>query len=229
MKKQTIIILLFITIFLCINIYAQIKDVKKDTENKKNSKSTVDYKLTASTNTYLEIEYTPDYPDNTNYNFALSVGKNKPGEPDLGTRVFPVFFPSQLNNKAEILDLKYTDVQNIDIKPVPRLKRADNIYENLYDYIKNEKLYNTNAFFPGSFAAVSQDGVIRNKYFGYLNISPLLYNPVTKVLRKLSYIKVRVYFGSAPLYSPRTNTSFKGKNNYHSNNQKGNKRNCGSK
>ncbi len=42
-------------------------------------------------------------------------------------------------------------------------------------------------------------------------------------------LTVPIKFGSAPLYSPRTNTSFKGKNNYHSNNQKGNKRNCGSK
>ena len=43
-------------------------------------------------------------------------------------------------------------------------------------------------------------GVLRNKYFGFLNIYPVQYNPATNSIRKYSYIRVRLKFANSPVY-----------------------------
>jgi hypothetical protein len=171
--------------------------------NKKNISPdhNTDYNIVSSNNSYIEIDYYPKYTSNNNFDFYNSIRKNTPGYPDLGMRSFSVILPTDKNNKAEIIDYKYSDINNQDVLPVPTLKKSNNKFEALYDYIKNDKVYNQNSFFPVSFIKLEQNGIVRNKYFGSLDITPCIYNPLNKTLRKLSYIKIRIYFGGSPIYS----------------------------
>ena len=113
-------------------------------------------------------------------------------------RSFRLFFPRIKTTKQKLIDYKYSDINNQDVLPVPTPKKSNNKFEALYDYIKNDKVYNQNSFFPVSFIKLEQNGIVRNKYFGSLDITPCIYNPLNKTLRKLSYIKIRIYFGGKP-------------------------------
>ena len=164
-----------------------------------NNENTIDFKVTASNNSYLEIEYYPKYK-NDSYDFLNALrNSDKFGEPNLGYRLFPVVLPTPKNNHIEVIDYKFKESFNADIKPIPTPKRANNKLEMLYDYIKDNKIYNDNAFFPAKVAFLKHDGIARHHYFGSISVYPVVYNPVTKTVKKYSYIKFRVTFGGSPI------------------------------
>lgn len=159
-----------------------------------------DFNVLNSTNKYLELEFTPAYTnDGIGFNNSLQ-HSDRYGSPDVGYRAFPLFLPSHKNNRIEIIDIKYDEILNIEIKPVPTPKRANNKYEILYDYRINEKIYNINSFYPQEPAILVENGVIRNRYSGSLCIYPVQYNPLTKQVKKILYIRLRVVFGSNPIF-----------------------------
>jgi hypothetical protein len=117
MKTNKLIVFTVLSLAVCLSAFSQEKTVKNDV--------LTDYKIIASNNSYIEIEYYPKYL-NKNNDFYLALNKNKPGEPDLKVRSFSVIFPSSINNTAEILDYRYSEEANIDISPVPHIKPANN-------------------------------------------------------------------------------------------------------
>lgn len=157
-----------------------------------------DYKVVASNNSYLEIEFTPQYSDDINFLNAFNNSSDF-GKPDLKSRTFSFILPGNKNNKVDILESKYIDKGNVDVKPVPKPKRANNKLEFLYDYTADNKIYSTNSFYPSNNLSLKQDKTIRDKYVGMLQIYPVVYNPVTKTIRKYSYIKVRITFSDRPV------------------------------
>ena len=194
-------ILIITTIFLISgNLLSQYREHTQKVEKQiKNYESTKDFKVTASNSSYLEIEFYPKYiNDSHDFENALR-NADKFGEPNLGFRLFPVILPTLKNNRVEVIDYKYSESFNIDIKPVPTPKRTNNKYEMLYDYIKDNNVYNNNTFFPKSIALLEQDGIVRHNYFGSIHVFPVVYNPVTKKVKKYSYIKFRVTFGGSPM------------------------------
>lgn len=159
-----------------------------------------DIKIINSTSTYVEISYSPDYiNDIVARNSIVEVSKT--GNPQITVRSIPVFLPSRDNNRIEILDVRYSDIRNVDIQPIPSLtKSKDDIPE--FKFEKNEKVYNINSFYPSDFAFFEYSGIIRDKNLGHIKIYPVIYNPVTKVARKITGITVRISFGSSPVSSP---------------------------
>ena len=193
-------------IFLLSNsLISQVRvDTKTHEVQKKISEETLDYKIITSNNSYLEIEFFPRYKG-SNFNFQDALfHSDKFGQPEVGFRLFPVILPTIQNNRVEVLDYKYDESFNVEVRPVPTPKRANNKYEMLYDFLKDDKVYRTNSFFPKDVATVNYDGMVRQYYFGTVIINPVMYNPVTRVVRKYSYIKFRVTFGGNPIIINKT-------------------------
>jgi len=203
-------VVLIVLLLLNTSIFSQNeKQVKQssptDSRTNKSSKqeATVpDFKVLTSNQSYIEIEYTPQYTG-SNYDFDNSqVNGKKYGEPDLRYRSFPVFLTSQINNKVEVIDSKFELVNNVDIKPIPTPKKVIKDKEETIgsEYIKNDKSYSLNKFLPSDFPVkFGTIGAVRNRYLGNVIINPVEYNPVSKTVKKYSYIKVRITFGSSPI------------------------------
>lgn len=176
-------------------------------QSKKDNESVIksdlpDYKIIASTSTYLEIEFTPNFLDDINFrNSSFSTADF--GKPNLGSRTFSFILPGNRNNRVEILESKYSDKNNIEVKPVPKPKKANNKLELLNDYIPDNKVYLNNSFYPSNITDIKQDKTLRDKYLGMVQVYPVVYNPVSKTIRKYSYIRLRITFGDRPVISQR--------------------------
>lgn len=163
-----------------------------------------DINVINSTNAYVEISYEPEYVNDIVSKYSV-LELSKTGYPQVTVRAIPVYLPSSSNNRVEILDVRYTEIRNIEIQPIPDLTRKKGEIPE-YKFTKNEKVYNSNTFYPSEFASFEYGGIFRNKNLGYIKIYPVIYNPVTKVARKISKITVRITFSSAPVISTRKNT-----------------------
>ncbi|HMR40124.1 MAG TPA: type IX secretion system sortase PorU [Ignavibacteria bacterium] len=167
--------------------------------DKTESKVISDYRILTSNESYIEIEFTPDYKGDLDFNNSVSNVSNY-GDPDILFRTFPVFFPGTTGNTAEVTDSRYVEIQNVEVLPVPTIKNSKDKEGYIPVFTENQKVYSINKNFPGDLAGINTIGALRNRYIGNLNIYPLQYNPVTKTLKKYSYLKVRVKFGTNPLY-----------------------------
>jgi len=199
-NKQEYTILLFLSLivtFLLINTgFAQRAE-------KEEIKEFSDYKIISSNQAYIEIEFTPQYKGNLDFNNSVS-NVNNYGDPDILFRTFPVFFPGASGNTAEVVDSRSEEIQNVDVLPVPSIKNAKDKEGYIPVFNENEKIYSANKNFPGYVSLIKNFGALRNRYFGNLNIFPLQYNPVTKSLVKYTYIRVRIKYGSNPVLLNKT-------------------------
>ena len=159
-----------------------------------------DFKIIVSNNSYLEVEFYPQYTSKNILSFNFETKSfEEPGNPDVSYRGFPVFLPVKTNNSLEIIDYKYDAINNIDVNPVPTPEKSEKDKEIIYKYNKNQDIYNKNSFYPQEIGDLGNVGTIRNRYFTSAKIYPIQYNPVSKVLRKYSYIRFRINFGGNPL------------------------------
>ncbi|HMS33467.1 MAG TPA: type IX secretion system sortase PorU [Ignavibacteria bacterium] len=157
-----------------------------------------DFRVLNSTESYIEIEFNPSYTSQTD--FANSISNNSLyGSPDLKLRSFPLYLPGNSGNIVEIVDSKFEDVPNVEILPVPTLKISKDKDGVEPVFGRDDKIYNDNKFFPGDAAYVKNSGALRNRYFGYLYLYPVQYNPATNSIRKYTYIRVRVKFTDSPV------------------------------
>ncbi len=178
---------------------------QKNDNRKLNFDSPVDFKILSTNNSYVEVEYIPKYTSATEF---MNVVHNSSliGKPDLGSRNFPVITPGNINNRIEIIDVRFEDLSNIDVKPVPTPKPGNNKLEVLYDFIYDNNIYSSNSVFPKSNAEFIQDGIFRDKYVGIAQINPVQFNPLSKSVRRITSIKFRIVFGTNPLNSNRINS-----------------------
>lgn len=184
-------LLLIITLLLINTGYTQ-KNSFVSNEN------TPDYKILNSTESFIELEFFPSYISQTD--FVNSISNNSLyGSPDVKLRSFPLYFPGKSGNTVEIIDSKYEEVQNIEILPVPTIKISKDKDGVEPVFSKDEKVYNENKFFPGEAAYIKNSGALRNRYFGYLYMYPVQYNPATNSVRKYTYIRVRIKFYDSPV------------------------------
>jgi gingipain R len=116
--------------------------------------------------------------------------------PDLPKLSFSIVIPNQKNSEIEIIESHYTDYQAVDIAPSKgRLLRNTDPASIPYTY---GEIYQNNAFFPSNLAALNQPYVLRDFRGQTVEIHPVQYNPVSKVLRVYSDLTVRVnYAGSS--------------------------------
>lgn len=174
-----------------------------------------DYKILASNNLYIELEFYPQYlqPAEFIYNnesFIRLTFENaksdllgNSGKPNIGSRVFSVILPSEEGNKVTVVDYDVKEANNINLAPVPTAERRDpnrRDFENTeYAYIKDNNIYSQNKYFPEQIAAIEAAGLVRETALGILVINPIQYNPASKTLKQYTRIRVRVNFGASPL------------------------------
>ena len=158
---------------------------------------TVDYNIISSDTKGFEIEYFPTF-DNSNKTINTLADVSKTGAPELAYRPFPLFLPSPDNNRLDIVEVRYEEINNVDIQPVPQIKKGKESVPE-YDYIKDNNIYGQNKYYPEKSASLETGSMVRDKYLGNLKIYPAIYNPVTKSLKRIKYIRVRVNFGGSPI------------------------------
>lgn len=157
---------------------------------------TIDYKIISSDSKGIELEYVPVYDNDINA-INTSSDVSHPGAPEVSYRSFPIFLPSENGNSIEIIDIQYEDVYNVDIQPVPRLKRGkESITE--FEYLRDDKVYQQNKFYPEKSTNLEYSGIFREKYLGNLKVYPIIYNPVSKSVKKIKYLRVKINFVSSP-------------------------------
>lgn len=194
MKKKVIVSNLILFILMISIAFPQNRNPKNNFGN--------DIEIISINQSSVEFIYYPKYINNyiAENTFSEII---KPGYPDIPIRSIPVFLPSFENNRLEIIDFKYSEINNIDIAPIPNLKKTkDGLYD--YDYVKDASIYNSNDFYPKSFAEFSQGGILRNKYLGHIKIYPVIYNPFLKIIKKLDFIRIRISFGGYPVLMNKT-------------------------
>jgi len=155
------------------------KIINKPFTSSENSKFTnpEDFRVLNSNNSYVEFEFIPKYTSSAEFLNAvhdcISIGK-----PDIGSRNFTVITPGDVNNRIEILEVRYEDLLDVEVKPIPTPQKGNGNIEVRYDYIYDNTVYSSNSLYPKLNADFFQDGKFRNKYFGVARINPVQFNPL---------------------------------------------------
>jgi hypothetical protein len=123
------------------------------------------------------------------------------GAPGLAKLTASIVIPDEAEMKIEVIDFTFTEIDNIRIAPSKgNLLRTVDPAGVPYEYGKE---YETDAFYPGNLAGLGEPYIIRDLRGQTVIVNPFQYNPVTKVLRVYSEIKVRVSptggYGENPL------------------------------
>lgn len=117
---------------------------------------------------------------------------NDEGMPDLpGTGHF-IAIPQGATASVNIIRMQTETIQNINISPAPRIPKTTE--NGPLEYLKNNSVYYTNAFYPANPVSLSGSTQIRGVDMVMLGITPFQYNPVTKELIVLRDIELEVIF-----------------------------------
>ncbi len=187
------------------------KQVRSNTDNER----TADYKVISSNSSYIEIEFYPNYEPQKKVNYngesfsevnfenGIDKGIKSAGEPGLKSRLFPVILPGETGNTVTVIDYDVNEVTGFNLAPIPGVRYKDPkswSFENIeFTFTKDSKTYSGNKFLPEKIAELSTPGSVRELLIGDLKINPVQYDPVTKVLKQYTRIKVRINFGSNPV------------------------------
>ncbi len=180
------------------------------------SKEVPDYRILASNESFIELEYYPHYTAGetitvngaqyTTIDFDNSETSNptEASHPELKRRVFSVFLPGMENNIAAVVDYDAADINSFRLAPAPgyymkdtRKKGFDNIEAR---YSVNPAYYSENSFSPQKPVELAGIQETRDLVTGVLRIYPYMYNPASSTLRKYTRIRIRITFGSKPAF-----------------------------
>jgi len=218
MKESKNLVLIFV--LACSVLFSQDKGLLNEKqgnsfiENMLSAGETADYKIISSNSSYIEIEFYPsnitgekiNYKGETfdSYNFEGGVPYNtkSAGEPDLKYRAFNIALPSDFNNSVQVLDFDVKNLSNVNLAPVPFINYLDPYnasFENItYSYIKGSK-FAENKFFPENISSLGGTGNVRELTTAVLKVYPFQYNPLSRIMKVYTRVRVRVSFGSKPL------------------------------
>jgi hypothetical protein len=112
------------------------------------------------------------------------------GNPDLQKLTASVLIPDEAEMQVNVISSDFYDVQNVTVAPSKgNLMRNINPDDVPYTY---SKVYSENAFFPANIATLSDPYILRDYRGQVVTVCPFQYNPVTKVLRVYTNVKVNV-------------------------------------
>ena len=136
-------------------------------------------------NTYQSI--TPLAPDP-----ELFGDTGEEGMPELPIYAHMVGIPDRSGVSLEVLSASYEILDGYDIKPVqtPAVEGSSEILP----FVKNEKFYRTDAFYPADVVRLGEPGIFRDLRMIQIIISPVQYNPVTKQLRVYTSIDYNLVY-----------------------------------
>ena len=117
---------------------------------------------------------------------------NDEGAPDLaGTSRF-IMIPEGARASFSITATRTESFENVEVAPAFRIPKGNE--DGPLSYIKDERIYASNAFYPAEPVILSEPTEIRGVDVVQLGITPFQYNPVTKELIVYRDIKVEVNF-----------------------------------
>ncbi|MCK4678292.1 MAG: hypothetical protein KAT48_09185, partial [Bacteroidales bacterium] len=114
------------------------------------------------------------------------------GEPNLPGRGQYVAIPEGATAHLEIISMRTESIEGIDISPSPRLPLITD--EPPLHYEKDLSIYGNDAFFPAQPILLSPVTEVRGVDMVILGITPFQWNPVTKELRVIRDIEVKITF-----------------------------------
>lgn len=182
MKKQLLIGALLV---LVSNVYAQVNQVRLDNATPSETEFTVQL------NQYQLVPGDKRYPQAVRIKAKNLSPMLEAGVPDLPRFTTSVIIPGTAAMDAVILDAQYVDLPNITLLPSKgNLKRTVNPDDVPYPF---GDTYQRDAFFPANPITLKTPYIMRDYRGMAVHVSPFQYNPVTKVLRVYSQIKVKVF------------------------------------
>lgn len=126
----------------------------------------------------------------------LDGGVDHAGEPLLPIDVATLGVPPNARLHAELVDPVYETVSNQLVAPLPTYRLNDD-QEIVAEYIKNEVAYSHNRFYPSKEIVVEPPAELRDQWIASVRVSPYMYNPATKVLRRLVRATLNIRLESA--------------------------------
>jgi len=93
---------------------------------------------------------------------------------------------------VSVKSMKTDTLHNINIAPALRIQAIPE--EPVTDYVKNESVYATNAFYPQNIYNISESTSLRGVNTVLLGITPFQFNPVTKELIVITDIELNVEY-----------------------------------
>ncbi|HXF99973.1 MAG TPA: C25 family cysteine peptidase [Bacteroidota bacterium] len=149
----------------------------------------VEYRPEVGPTAFVSIDGTPHLL----FSAAAGVGdaNDHAGEPLLPVDVLTLGIPQGAVLSAELIDPVYETIPNQLVAPFPTYVLDDDEQAQT-EYTKNPSVYSQNRFFPSSEIVVDRPVLLRQQWIASVRISPLAYNPGTKVLRRLVRATLRV-------------------------------------
>ncbi len=129
---------------------------------------------------------------------------HQPGAPAVPVRGATLGMPYGSRAVVQVLDANYEEIEGLDLIPVPQtqLLGSEQHPFSRSAYLKDETIYDTPGFYPGSEAVVSHTGILRDQQVAILSLRPVQYNPVQRRLRIARQLRVRVLFVSEETRPP---------------------------
>lgn len=129
------------------------------------------------------------------------------GHPNLPRESRFIAIPQGSKAVVNVISYEKEIIKDVNIAPALRLQAEEE--EPTFDYIKDDKVYKENAFYPANPFELSEAISLRGVDAVILGISPFQYNPVTKELVVYTNVQVQVsfeggngHFGEDRLRSP---------------------------
>jgi len=164
------------------------------TENKANS-----FRLTTK---IAQLKFNKEKTDKGNFETLSIDGLSKTfneGYPNLPVISKLIEIPIDAEVKVKIISydeeiIKLKDY-NISDKIMPSQASLEKSIDPSTVALKiNKKVYRNNQYYKQKLVTIEDVGILRNKRFGYLQISPIQYNPVKNVIKVLNNIVVDIEF-----------------------------------
>ncbi len=116
----------------------------------------------------------------------------KKGAPDLPKLSFSIIIPNQNNSTISVIESDYTDIQQVSIAP-SKGKIYRNEFPSAIPFTYGEE-YSKNTFYPAEIAILNPPYILRDFRGQTIQINPIQYNPITKVLRVYHSLKIKIEY-----------------------------------
>ena len=117
---------------------------------------------------------------------------NTSGVPQLPTRVFVVGVPPGARVEVAVIPGASEELQEIFVPPVPVQERADD--QTQWRYTPDPQIYERDSFYPAELARVDPPAQFRQQTIARVQVMPVQYNPVKKLLRIYRELQIVVRF-----------------------------------
>lgn len=199
MKKKVIIKTLFtLIVTLCVSIVLNGQEVQSYSFDHNGN----GLQITGQTRGGVSLGYSIDridlssfsYKDETMHSISVSGISipNEKGMPNVPNFSRFIAIPQGAEAVMKIKSYEQQIIKDVNIEPSLGIQ-AENEKPNS-DYVKNEKVYSEDKFYPEKFAAVSTPTSLRGVDIVAVEISPVRYNPVTKEAIVYHNIELEVEF-----------------------------------